>query len=164
MDEYAITLAWAPGREEEAIRRLRAREQTNPPGRLRHAISIAFRNYLEGERGASLAALEEGVKLGFHDPEARFAMGVLQAKLNEPQAALETISQALEEGYVCHYTLLHHPWLELLRTHPDFPELASRAAERRSRAQAVFLENGGDRLLGVQMDREPPIDWNAARK
>jgi hypothetical protein len=30
---------------------------------------------------------------------------------------------------------------------------ASRAAERSVQAQTVFLDNGGDRLLGVQMDR-----------
>ena len=31
--------------------------------------------------------------------------------------------------------------------------LASRAVERSSQAQAVFVDNGGDRLLGVQMEQ-----------
>ena len=150
VDEYAVALAWAPpGHEEEAISRLREREKVNPPGRLRHSVIVSFRHYLEGERGKSLGAIGECLGLRFHDPEARFALGVLQAKLNEPQRALDTISQALEEGYICHHALLHHPWLDSLRSHPGFPELASRAVERSLHAQAVFRDNGGDRLLAV---------------
>jgi serine/threonine-protein kinase len=149
-DEYAIALAWAPpGREREAIAGLREREEINPPGRLRRGVILSFRTYLEGKCGQSLDAIEQCLGLGFRDPEARFALGVLQAKLNEPQRAFETISQALEEGYICYYPLLHHPWLDSLRSYSKFPELAGLAAERGSRAQAVFLEGGGDRLLGV---------------
>jgi tetratricopeptide (TPR) repeat protein len=156
VDEYAGTLAWASGgRREEAISRLREREKENPPGRLRHGVLVAYRKYLEGESRKSLDAIEECLRLRPHDPEARFNLGALQSKLNEPQAALKTISQALSQGYICHYTLMHHPWLESLRTHPGFPELASRAAELSSRALAVFLDNDGDRLLGLHMDRKP---------
>jgi len=150
MDEYAINLAWTPaGREEEAISRLRDREKANPPGRLRHGVLVALRRYLEGERDKSLDAIEGCLRLPFRDPEARFGLGVLFAKLNEPQRALETISRTLEEGYFCHQILQHHPWLGSLRTHPEFPKLAGRAAERSAQARAVFLENGGDRLLEV---------------
>jgi TolB-like protein len=156
VDEYALALAWAPpGHEEKAISRLREREKANPPGRLRHGVIVSFRYYLEGARSKSLEAIEECLGLRFHDPEARFALGVLQAKLNEPQRALGTISQALEEGYICHYTLLHHPWLDSLRSHPGFPELTSRAVERSLQAQAVFLDNGGERLMEVHMDHRP---------
>jgi TolB-like protein/tetratricopeptide (TPR) repeat protein len=158
VDEYAIALAWAPaGREEEAINKLRDREKANPPGRLRHGFLVAFRSYLEDERGESLDAIDGCLRLRFRDPEARFGLGALLAKLNQPQRALETISRALDEGYFCHHTLVHHPWLHSLRSHPEFPELAGRAAERSTQARAVFLDNGGDRLLGVQLDREPLI-------
>jgi serine/threonine protein kinase/tetratricopeptide (TPR) repeat protein len=156
VDEYAVALAWAPpGHEEEAIGRLREREKANPPGRLRHGVIVSFRCYLEGERSKSLEAIEECLGLGFHDPEARFALGALQAKLNEPQRALDTLSQALEEGYICYHTLLCHPWLDSVRAHPGFPELASRAGERSSQAQAIFVDNGGDWLLGVAVERMP---------
>jgi hypothetical protein len=47
------------------------------------------------------------------------------------------------------------PWLGSLRAHPEFPKLAGRAAERSVQTQTVFLDNGGDRLLGVQMDLNP---------
>ena len=109
---------------------------------------------MEGDRAKSLAAIEQCLQVQFRDPEARFGLGAFLAKLNEPKLALETISQALEEGYISHHMLLHHPWLESLRSHPGFAQLVSRAAERHSQAQAVFLDNSGDRLLGVEMDRK----------
>jgi len=152
-DERAIALAWNPGAGEKAIRELREREKANPPGRLWHGILAAFRHYLEGDNRWSLDAIEQCLGLPFLDPEARFSLGVLLARLNEPERALETILQALEEWYVCHHALLHHPWLDSLRSHPGFPQLASRAAERASQARAVFLDNGGERLLGVQTSR-----------
>jgi serine/threonine protein kinase len=154
VDEYAANLAYAPGREEEAIRAMREREKAHPPGGLRRGFSFAFRNYLEGKRDESLKAIEDGLRTKFHDPEARFGRGLLLARLNEPQRALETISQALEEGYFCHHILLHHPWLDSLRSLRGFTELASRAANRSSQARTVFLDKGGDRLLGIQVQRE----------
>jgi len=147
-DEYATNLAWRPaGHEQEAIAVLRERERANPPGRLRRGFLVVCRTYLEGDRAKSLEAIEQCLQVQFRDPEARFGLGIFLAKLNEPKRALETISQALEEGYVCHHVLVGHPWLEALRSDAGFPELAGRAAARSSQAQAVFFDNGGDRLL-----------------
>jgi serine/threonine protein kinase len=151
VDEYVNNLAWAPpGREPEALSGLREREKANPPGRLRRGFLASYRNYLEGDRASCLDAVEQCLALQFRDPEARFGLGALLAKLNEPKRSLETISQALEEGYVCHHMLLHHPWLDSLRSHPGFRELLNRAAERSVRARAVFFDNSGDRLLGAE--------------
>ena len=152
VDEYANNLAWAPpGRELEALSGLREREKANPPGRLRRGFLASYRSYLEGDCTNCLDAVEQCLALEFRDPEARFGLGALLAKLNEPKRSLETISQALEEGYVCHHMLMHHPWLDSLRSHPGFPELVNRAAERSVRARAVFLDNGGDRLFETQL-------------
>ena len=151
VDEYVNNLAWAPpGREQEALAGLREREKANPPGRLRRGFLASYRSYLEGDPATTLDAIQQCLQLQFRDPEARFGLGALFAKLNEPKRALETISQALEEGYVCHHMLLHHPWLDSLRSHAAFPELVSRAAERSMRARAVFLDNGGERMLGTE--------------
>jgi hypothetical protein len=38
---------------------------------------------------------------------------------------------------------------------PGFPALDARAAERNAHSRAVFLENYGNRLLGVPANREP---------
>jgi hypothetical protein len=151
VDEYVNNLAWAPpGREQEALSGLREREKANPPVRLRRGFLASYRHYLEGDRANCLDAVEQCLALQFRDPEARFGLGALLARLNEPRRSLETIAQALEEGYVCHHMLVHHPWLASLRSHSGFPELVNRAAERSVRARAVFLDNEGDRLLRTE--------------
>jgi hypothetical protein len=82
------------------------------------------------------------------DPEFRFSVASLLAKLNDPERALEFLSIALARGYRCHYALLHDLWLDSLRSHPQFTELVNRAASMDSQARVVFLDNHGDRLLG----------------
>ena len=51
----------------------------------------------------------------------------LLARLNETERALELLSVAVDQGYGCHYALSCHPWLDSLRSHPRFTELANRA-------------------------------------
>jgi len=72
--------------------------------------------------------------------------------LNDSGRALEFLSLALDDGYYCHYALLHEPSLEPLRSYDQFPELVNRAAALERHARTVFLENGGDRVLGVHLD------------
>lgn len=147
--EYATHLVWAPpGREQEALVRIRAREQITPPGRLAGTFLRMCRTYLEDHRAATLEALEQCLRIEFRDPEALFGLGTFFAKLNEPSRSLEVVGEALAQGYVCHHMLLHHPWFGSLRSHQKFPELAHRAAEQSFHARQVFLDNGGKRLLG----------------
>jgi hypothetical protein len=110
---------------------------------------------LEGDRQKSLEALNRAQAIfpvHTSDPEARFFNGCLLAKLNDAERALEFLSLALDEGYHCHYALLHEPDLEPLRSHQQFPELVNRAVALDRHARTVFLDNGGDRLLGVHPD------------
>ena len=69
--------------------------------------------------------------------------------MNHRERALEFLSLALDRGYGCHQTLFRDPALEPLRSGARFMELVSRAAEMSLQARALYLENGGDRLLGV---------------
>jgi hypothetical protein len=88
----------------------------------------------------------------FHkrDPEARFILAQEFAMLSEPDRALEHLSLASDEGYRCNYALVHHREWDFLRDHPQFKMLTDRAAEMSRYAQTLFLDNGGDRLLGVR--------------
>ena len=83
------------------------------------------------------------------DPECFFCAACLLARLNETERALELLSVAVDQGYRCHYALSCHPWLDSLRSHPRFKELANRAEVLGLQARTVFLDNEGDRLLGV---------------
>ena len=145
--EVRIPSLAALGREQEAIEQSRELEKTCPKPLL--PWSVMWRSYLEGDRGKSLEALDQA--LGFHtaDPECLFCAACLLARLNETERALELLSLAVDQGYRCHYALSCHPWLDSLRSHPRFKELTNRAEVLGLQALTVFLDNEGDRLLGV---------------
>jgi serine/threonine protein kinase/tetratricopeptide (TPR) repeat protein len=141
----------ALGRKEEAIQELRALGNANP--------WIVFqRIWLEGDRQKSLDALNRAqVIFPVHtsDPEARFFQACLLASLCDTARAFEFLSIALESGYHGYYAMLHEPDLAPLRSHDQFRELLNRAAAMDRHARTVFLENGGDRVLGVHLRTLP---------
>jgi TolB-like protein/tetratricopeptide (TPR) repeat protein len=149
-------LAWVPamiglGCRAEAIERLRELEISGPR-KEKVPYSLMWRAYLEDDLKSAVAALERAMELvPFHkrDPEARFMLAQEFAMLSEPDQALEHLSLALDEGYRCHYSLVHHREWDFLRDHPQFKMLTDRAAEFSQYAKTLFLDNGGDRLLGV---------------
>ena len=149
-------LAWVPamiglGRRAEAIERLRELEISGPR-KEKVPYALMWRAYLEDDLKRAVAALERAMELvPFHkrDPEARFMLAQEFAMLSEPDRALEHLSLALDEGYRCHYALVHHREWDFLRDHPQFKMLTDRAAEMSQYAKTLFLDNGGDRLLGV---------------
>jgi serine/threonine protein kinase len=139
----------ALGRVQEAIATAKGLEKTTPEP-FRYAF-VVYRACLEGDYQTALKAIERTPR--FDDPEARFYTGCLFARMNEPERALEFLSLALDSGYRCHYALLHDRWLNSVRTDGRFRELVNRASEMNLEARAVFLNNGGDRLLGVPVSR-----------
>jgi serine/threonine protein kinase len=139
----------ALGRKQDGISIAREAEKTLHKQLIPWAV--AYRACLEDDRQTALEALNQALELRpmiLDDPEFRFSVASLLAKLNDPERALEFLSIALDRGYRCHYALLHDLWLDSLRSHPQFIELVNRAASMDSQARAVFLDNGGDRLLG----------------
>jgi tetratricopeptide (TPR) repeat protein len=144
----------ALGREQEAIARCRENEKI-ASGRV-SAWSVFNRTFAEGDRSKSLQALDQALELvPFHtsDPEARFCVACLLAKLNELERALEFLSLSLDSGYCCHYALLHNPWLDSLRSRPRFTELVNRAAKMSLQARTVFLDNRPPVIGGNLGDR-----------
>jgi tetratricopeptide (TPR) repeat protein len=149
-------LAWVPamiglGRRADAIERLRELEISGPR-KEKVPYSLMWRAYLEDDLKRAVAALERAMELvPFHkrDPEARFMLAQEFAMLGEPDRALEHLSLALDEGYRCHYSLVHHGEWDFLRDHPQFKMLTDRAAESSQYAKTLFLDNGGDRLLSL---------------
>ena len=151
-------LAWVPamvglGRRTEAIERLRELEISSPR-KEKVPYALMWRAYLEDDLKSAVAALERAMELvPFHkrDPEARFIRAEDFAMFSKPDQALEHLSLALDEGYRCHYALVHHREWDTVRDRPQFKVLTDRAAEMSRYAQTLFLENGGDRLLGIPL-------------
>jgi tetratricopeptide (TPR) repeat protein len=142
----------ALGRVQEAIALAKEFEKTTLEP-FRYAF-VVYRACLEGDYRTALKA---SGRFQLDDPEARFYTACLMAKMNQPERALESLSLALDNGYRCHHALVHDRWLDSLRTDDRFRELVNRAAEMNLEARAVFLDNGGNRSLGVQVNRTPDL-------
>jgi serine/threonine protein kinase/Tfp pilus assembly protein PilF len=137
----------ALGRVGEAIA-LTTQFETTTPEPFRYGFAV-YRACLIGDHQAARKASERASSLD--DPEARFFIACLRAKMNEPEQALESLSLALDNGYRCHHALLHDRWLDSLRADARFSELVTRAAKMNLEARGVFLDNGGGQLLSASM-------------
>jgi serine/threonine protein kinase/tetratricopeptide (TPR) repeat protein len=140
------------GRGEEALLILRTREKSGIPAPMR-AVVCAWRAMLEGNLEESLEAAEQAA-FQFIDPEGIFYMALVMARLGDHDRALDTLAKSLDKGFASPFVLIHHPWLESLRSGSRFAEIL-RAVDSRSReAVAAFRDLGGPKLLGV--DPSPP--------
>jgi len=146
---YALGLTLASlGRTEEAISTLRQREQITPP-RLGRLYLTSLRALLEGNRAESLEASEELRNATFRDPEGVYYLARQLSFLGQEDAALEILARAIENGFFCYPTIARDPWLDAIRTRPEFTALLRKAQQLHREALASFLAAGGDSLLGV---------------
>jgi len=146
-EPYVVSLALeALGRREEAISRLKAIEQTV------HKVSgfvVAGWTLLEGNRAESLHALRRIIESGFSDPEGLFYVSRQLAYLGEPERALSVLNRVVDTGFACFSMMAGDPWLNPLRTDPQFATILRRCSARHRDAVAAFIQAGGDRVLNV---------------
>jgi len=140
----AIALASA-GQEEEALRRLREREKRGAGGP--QLMMRSLRALLEGDRAGAVLAIEEQEASGVKDPESLFYTARHMARINERDRAVDILFRAIDQNFVCDFSLAHDPWLSSLRSHPRYGDLLHKAAERRREAHTAFVEAGGELLL-----------------
>jgi serine/threonine protein kinase/tetratricopeptide (TPR) repeat protein len=137
------------GRTQEAISILKQSESAKP-WRLSKLYLTSMRALLEDKREESLEASAELRKATFRDPEGIFYLARQLAYLGEQEQALETLSKAIERGFFCYPAMVRDPWLDPLRSVPEFAALLRKAQQRHADASSAFIEAGGDRLLGVR--------------
>ena len=149
---YAEGLSLAAmGRGAEALPLLRAKEQLKP-GKLGQLYLVSIRALLEGNRAESLAASDELMKATFRDPEGLFYQARQLSYLGEPSKAFEMLSRAIQNGFFCYPAFVRDPWLDSLRGRPEFVDLLRKAQESHREALLLFMELGGDSLLGMQTE------------
>jgi tetratricopeptide (TPR) repeat protein len=100
--------------------------------------------------GAREAAERAVGEMTWGDPEGYMTGGIMVCNLGSYELALQALATAVGGGYTVVEPLLHDPWLAPLREDPRFTEILRRAQARRDDALAVFLAEGGERLLGVR--------------
>jgi hypothetical protein len=97
-------------------------------------------------RPDAVAALRATVAV-HTDPEALLLYGLCQARVGDGEAALETLTRAIEGGYLVPEAL-RNPWLAPIRG-PRLDALAARAEAGRAEAKLAFETAGGPELLGA---------------
>ena len=138
------------GRTDEAILQYREVEQARLTEFFRDFV-IMHRTLLEGRQEESLGAAERLLARAL-DPETLWQVGRVFACFGERARALALFGLSLERGFVVYRILTREdPWLDALRSSPEFGELLQRAESRYRAASAAFREAGGEQLLGVSL-------------
>jgi hypothetical protein len=135
------------GRGDEALpvlRELEVKVQT----RIRGFI-VAGRTLLEGDHGASVAAVIRIVSAGFKDPEGRFYLARHLAHLNSVQPALAVLQQVVADGFFCYPVMERDPWLDSLRKKPAFTKLLHNAETQHRKAADAFERLDGASVLAI---------------
>ena len=141
----------ALGRIEDALSMLRRGESARP-WRLGKCFLTSLRAFLEGHREESLQACDEIRKSTFRDPEGIYYIARQFSYLGQGTEALEMLARAIEHGFFCYPTMVRDPWLDALRSRPEFTDLLRKSHQLHREASAVFLAAGGDALLGMRAE------------
>jgi DNA-binding winged helix-turn-helix (wHTH) protein/tetratricopeptide (TPR) repeat protein len=135
------------GRGNEAVAALRALEE-KVKTRMRDFI-IAARTMTEGDAEGSIAAIGRILNSAFSDPEGLLYLTRHLAHLNQVDAALELFERVVESGYFCYPAMSSDPWLDPIRTKPQFIRLADQAEQQHQVAAREFARLEGNRILGI---------------
>ena len=143
---YIVPLALAElGRGDEALPVLRDLEGKLPTRR-RH-VAVAARALLEGRIADSVAAMQAMLSPEFRDPEGRFYVARHVARYGDADAALAQLEGIVADGFSCYPVFERDPWLDALRTKPQFAELLERCASRHAASLRAFEELNGRAVL-----------------
>ncbi len=135
------------GRAEEVLAICREMEPTLQ-GAARELL-LAQRASVEGDRGASLQAMNVLLAASMRDPEGIY-MGVRSlAFLGLHEDALRNFERVVEGGYFCVPNFRHDPWLAGLRAQKGFGAIMGHAEALHAEAGRAFVSAGGPLLLGV---------------
>jgi hypothetical protein len=135
------------GRRNEALPALRALEEKTKT-RMRDFI-MAARTMIEGDAEGSVAAVGRIVASEFSDPEALFYLTRHLARLSQVDSALDLFERVVAGGFFCYPAIVSDPWLEPVRTRPQFAKLLGRAEQQHQVADREFSRLDGHRILGM---------------
>jgi len=131
------------GRNEEALCRLRQRQETGSGRGLLAILMHSLQAYLENDASLCVRPLHELETLPRRDPESLFYMARHLGRIGEREQAIAILGKVIDGGFLCASSLVRDPWLDPLRGAPGFRELSQRVEDRRQVAHAAFLRAGG---------------------
>jgi serine/threonine protein kinase/tetratricopeptide (TPR) repeat protein len=138
---------WMLGRHEEALDSVKRLAGYWPGGSDVWYLRAQL-NAFEGDRAACVESLRKVLEAGFHDPEGLYFCLRNAAFVGEGQLAMEMLTRVVDMGFHCPTPLVRDPWLDSIRTNPEFVRALRRAEEEHNAAKQAFVSAGGERLLG----------------
>ena len=136
------------GRAEDAVGPVRQHMQTLTKGGIVWAHVNTLLGFLEGDPEKCLAAADDLVSR-LRDPEPLFHITYSLIGVGADARALEILRSVIDTGYWCSRQLRELRCYDPLRGNPEFEALVQLAESRRQEARLLFLEAGGDRVLGL---------------
>ena len=137
------------GQEHEALRQIETFDSKDLPA-ISRLLLETVRTSLQGKREESVQAINQVISM-FTDPEGLYYMARQLSYLGETAGSLATLKRVVDGGFFCVPVFARDPWLDPLRAHPEFVNILRQAETRHQKARAVFMEAGGDRLLGGRL-------------
>jgi tetratricopeptide (TPR) repeat protein len=138
---------WMLGQHDEALAGVRRLEAYWPGGADVWYLKAQLRAF-EGDRAGCAEALRMVLESGFHDPEGLYFCLRNAAFVGEIELALTMLTRVVDLGFHCPTPLVRDPWLDSIRTAPEFVRALRRAEEEHGAAKQAFVGAGGERLLG----------------
>ena len=139
---------WMMGRQEEAIAGVR-KALAHLPGSIEDRIVEAQLAAIEDRGEDCLHHVRAVLDSGFHDPEGLLLHVRELAYVGARHEALALLERVVQGGYHCPAALTRDPWLDSLRSSPEFVRLVRQAEAGHARAAEAYVGAGGERILGV---------------
>jgi tetratricopeptide (TPR) repeat protein len=139
----------AMGRRDEALAVFKAEEERFGARPTLKEFATAAAAALEG-RHEDARALASFDRPSFRDGEGIFYFARILSFARDGDAALRMLERAVDLGFGSSTALQLDPWLEPIRSDPRFAELDARCRARHAKGKQVFIEHGGETLLGIR--------------
>jgi serine/threonine protein kinase len=135
------------GRRDEALAEVR-REEARFGGTTMSIFSRLTQAALEMDAGTARRLADELMATKFKDPEGAFYVGMWLSAVGEHALGLQLLDRAVNNGYYAYSVLTHTPWLDSVRTRPEFGRILRLAESRHREAQEAYRAAGGEAILG----------------
>ena len=152
VDDPPLPKAWALdllGRKQEALDVLNESEAGGlPRAALRYVVSV--RTVIEEQYDDAKRVNLELLRMRqLRDPCGIFYFSRHLAAAGDAENAVIGLRRAVEGGFGCFTLLTRDPWLDGLRSHPEFQAILRVARDRRAAAMRAFTDADGEQVLGL---------------